>query len=231
MATCGPVGSLSGLSRPLDPGWTHPQTSSRLRYRFAASSTVSEPSRKSRYLLFAIAAVVAVVLDLWTKQWAWNTLRPPEGEAIEVVEHVFYFRYGFNTGAAFSFLRDSAWSRPFFIVVTLFALGYMGWMLRTMPAKRGYGFLAVGLIAGGALGNLFDRITRVDTVRIGGEMVERHGVVDFLQFYYNWEAGDYWPIFNIADTALCVGVGLLLIYLHKQGKEDAAAEKAAAAAA
>lgn len=190
-----------------------------------------EPSRQGRYIAFAVVVVLTVAFDLWTKAWAWDTVRPPDGKAITVIEHVFYFRYGFNTGAAFSFLRDSALARPFFIIVTLFALGYMGWMIRTMPTKRGYGFVAVGLIVGGALGNLYDRITRVDMVYVEGKLVEKHGVVDFLQFYYNWDEGKYWPIFNIADTALCIGVGLLLIYLHKQGKEDAAAEAAAQAAA
>ncbi len=189
-----------------------------------------QPSRQRRYLIFALVAVVTVAFDLWTKAWAWDNVRPPDGSPVTVVEHVFYFRYGFNTGAAFSFLRDSAFARPFFIVVTLLALGYMGWMIKTMPTKRGYGFVAVGLIVGGALGNLYDRITRVDMVHVDGKLVESHGVVDFLQFYYNWDEGKYWPIFNIADTALCVGVGLLLIYLHKQGKEDEAAAEAAKAA-
>ena len=197
----------------------------------SASPASEQPARQRRYILFALVAVLTVAFDLWTKAWAWDAVRPPDGKAIEVIEHVFYFRYGFNTGAAFSFLRDSAFARPFFIVVTLFALGYMGWMVRSMPTKRGYGFAAVGLIVGGALGNLYDRLTRLDMVHIKGELTESYGVVDFLQFYYNWEEGKYWPIFNIADSALCVGVGLLLIYLHKQGKDDAAAEEAAVAAA
>jgi signal peptidase II len=189
-----------------------------------------EPSRNGRLILAAVVAIIAFALDLWTKQWAWDHVRPPEGHAIAVIDRVFYLRYGFNTGSAFSFLRDASWARQFFIVVTLFALGYMGWMVATMPTKRGYGFVAVALIAGGAAGNLYDRIVRLDQVVINGETVERHGVVDFLQVYLNFETGYYWPIFNVADMCLCVGVGLLLIFMYQEGKDEAAAAAAAAAA-
>ncbi len=191
--------------------------------------TDEQPSRNGRLILAAIVAVLAFALDLWTKQWAWDNVRPPDGKTIPVIEQVFYLRYGFNTGSAFSFLRDAPWARQFFIVVTLVALIYMGWMIATMPTKRGYGFVAVSLIAGGAAGNLYDRVTRMDTVRIDGEIVERYGVVDFLQVYLNYETGWYWPIFNVADMALCVGVGLLLIFMYQEGKDEAAAEAAAAA--
>ena len=137
-----------------------------------------QPSRKQRYLLFAIVVVLSVVLDLWTKAWAWDTIRPPDGKAIEVIEDIFFFRYGFNTGAAFSFLRDSPYARPFFIIVTVIALGVMLNMIRTMPTKRGYGFLAMGLMVGGALGNLADRLTRLDTVWRDGKLQESYGVVE-----------------------------------------------------
>jgi signal peptidase II len=193
--------------------------------------TDEQPSRNGRLILAAIVALIAFALDLWTKQWAWDHVRPPDGQTVPVIDRVFYLRYGFNTGSAFSFLRDASWARTFFISVTLFALGYMGWMVATMPTKRRYGFVAVALIAGGAAGNLYDRITRIDTVRIDGELVERHGVVDFLQVYLNYDTGYYWPIFNVADMALCVGVGLLLIFMYQQGKDDMAAEAAAEAAA
>jgi signal peptidase II len=191
----------------------------------------AEPSRNGRLILSAVVAIIAFALDLWTKQWAWDNVRPPDGKTIAVIDRVFYLRYGFNTGSAFSFLRDAPWARTFFIIVTLFALGYMVWMVMTMPTRRGYGFVAVALIGGGAAGNLYDRITRVDNVFIGGESVERHGVVDFLQVYLNYDTGNYWPIFNVADSALCVGVGLLLIFMYQQGKDDAAEAEAAAAAA
>ncbi len=165
-----------------------------------------------------VTIALALLADLWTKSWAWDTLR--DGQPVELIEHVLYFKFGFNTGSAFSFLRDAEWSRMFFIGVTVLALGYMAWLTHKMPTRRRYGFVAVGLIAGGALGNLHDRFVRQLEVHIDGELATRHGVVDFVQFYYDWDGGNYWPIFNVADVALVVGVGLLLIYIRFHGDED-----------
>ena len=52
-------------------------------------------------------------------------------------------------------------------------------------------------ISSGAAGNLHDRFFRTMEMYVNGQLVEQHGVVDFLQFYYNWESGKYWPIFNV----------------------------------
>lgn len=180
-----------------------------------------EPSRNSRLILVALVFAFALGLDLWTKAWVWNNLRGEE--PVEVIKGFFYLKYGFNTGAAFSFLRDASWARAFFISVTLLALGYMGWLAWKMPTKRGYGFVAIGMIAAGASGNLHDRLVRVDRVPIKGEMVDSYGVVDFLQFYYPWNPEEYWPIFNVADSALVCGVALLLLFLHFHGEEGAEA--------
>jgi signal peptidase II len=184
--------------------------------------------RRRRIALVTAVAAATLTLDLWTKAWAWDTLR--DGDPITVIEHVVYLKFGFNTGAAFSFLRDAEWSRGFFIVVTLLALAYMAWLTHRMPTRRRYGFAAVGMIAGGALGNLHDRFVRTLEVEIDGARVVRSGVVDFLQFYYDWEGRRYWPIFNVADTALVIGVLLLLLYIRlhgDEGPEEAAPAKAA----
>jgi signal peptidase II len=181
------------------------------------STNNSEPSRASRLAIVAVVFVVVLGLDLWSKAWAWDHLK--DQPAVELVEHVFYLKFGFNTGSAFSFLRDAVWARYFFIGVTFLALGYMGWLALKMPTSRRYGFLAVGLIAAGAAGNLHDRLFRTMEVWMNGQFVERYGVVDFLQFYYNWGAGKYWPIFNVADSALVCGVALLLVFLHYHGTE------------
>lgn len=181
------------------------------------SKWYQDPRRVRRLGLVGLVVALTIIADLWTKAWAWDTLR--DGEPIAVVEHVLYLKFGFNTGSAFSFLRDAEWSRIFFIGVTVLALGYMAWLAHRMPTQRAYGFVAVGMIAGGALGNLHDRFVRQLDVHTNGELVTRYGVVDFVQFYYDWEDGDYWPIFNVADMALVVGVGLLLIYIRRHGDE------------
>jgi len=100
-----------------------------------------------------------------------------------------------NTGAAFSFLADaSGWQREFFIVLTVAISLVLVWMLRNNHTNRILS-IALALIVGGALGNLYDRVL--------------HGyVVDFVQWH---AAGYFWPAFNVADSAICLGAALLIL--------------------
>ena len=100
----------------------------------------------------------------------------------------------FNPGAAFSFLSDaSGWQRWFF---TVLALGVSAWIVVMLRAHRNEFrlSLALTLILGGAIGNVIDRL------RFGA-------VVDFIQWHV---AGYHWPAFNLADSAICLGAGLLV---------------------
>lgn len=141
--------------------------------------------------LFPVAAVV--LLDLWTKSLATNHL--DYGVPIEILP-VFNLTLQHNSGAAFSFLSDAGgWQRWFFsgiaIVVGSFLLI---WLLRLQPGKK---ILAcsLALILGGALGNLWDRL------QLGY-------VVDFISVHYQ---SYYFPAFNIADSAITIGAGLMLL--------------------
>jgi signal peptidase II len=168
--------------------------------------------------------VVLLVLDLVTKQWAWDNLRT--GDVRTVVDGWVYYEFGFNTGSAFSLLRDASWSRMLFIGITFLALLYMGNLARTLPTRFVSAFVAIGMVASGALGNLHDRFLR--TMMIDG--AERYGVVDFIKVFY-WK-GKPWPTFNVADVALVAGVLLLLWFLLRHGDVlDAQAEQAKAAKA
>jgi signal peptidase II len=178
--------------------------------------------RTRRLLLTALVVAFVLAVDLWTKDWVWRELR--EGRAVEVIPGIFYLRFGFNTGSAFSFLRDAAWGRTFFITITFAAVLYMVWLATSMPTVRRYGFVAIGMIMGGALGNLHDRFVRIMKVPFKGQWVERYGVVDFLQFYYPWDPEHYWPIFNVADSALVCGVVLLVLYMRFHGEVVAVAD-------
>jgi signal peptidase II len=118
------------------------------------------------------------------------------GESLPVLPGVA-ITYVRNTGAAFSLLADASawWRRPFFYLVALSACAAAGWMLRSVDRRDRISRLALGLVVGGALGNLVDR------VRFGE-------VVDFIEVGVR---GVYtWPVFNVADSAVCVGVGLLV---------------------
>ncbi len=143
----------------------------------------------ARYLWLSLAVLV---LDQLTKWWAQAVLAPHEPVA---VLPVFNLTLVFNTGAAFSFLSDAGgWQRYFFVVLAaVIALALVVWLLRLSPAERLLA-TALALVIGGALGNLIDRLW------LGH-------VVDFLDFHW---AGYHWPAFNLADSAISVGVALLL---------------------
>jgi signal peptidase II len=101
-----------------------------------------------------------------------------------------------NTGAAFSFLSEAGgWQRWFFVVLTsAVSLGLIYW-LGTLAKQRIWLAAALALVLGGALGNLWDRIM------LGY-------VIDFIDVYYaQW----HWPAFNVADSSICAGAGMLII--------------------
>ena len=145
---------------------------------------------------------LVIVLDQLTKFWIMA--RFDEYEVL-VVWPVFNLTLVYNTGAAFSFLSDAGgWQRWFFIgLASVVTLAMVLWMRQLQPRERvtGYG---LSLVVGGAIGNVIDRIW------LGK-------VVDFLQWH--WE-GWYWPSFNIADSAITLGVILLLIDGLRAGPES-----------
>lgn len=181
-----------------------------------APSTSPEPTRRSRIVLVLVVLATTLALDLWSKAWAWENLR--RQKPITIIDPLLEFSFSFNLGAAFGFLNDASWSRFFFIGVTILALAYMAYLAYSLPTSHGYGFVAVGLISAGALGNLHDRLVRAND---GGF----YGVVDFIKINYPW--GGSWPTFNVADVLLLVGVVLLFFYLRREGDElDAMNEEA-----
>ncbi|MEF2229495.1 MAG: signal peptidase II [Pseudodesulfovibrio sp.] len=152
-------------------------------------------------------AGITVALDQATKAWVSSAMDVWTGHP--VIPGFFNLVHVLNRGAAWGFLDSDhiAWQRPLFIVVGLFALGVIGYMLRTADTSDRWLIHGLGLIAGGAVGNLLDR------VRLGV-------VVDFLDFY----AGDYhWPAFNVADIALTAGAGCILLSMFINRKKNDAA--------
>lgn len=134
---------------------------------------------------FVIVALLVVIFDQLTKYYVVENFYL--GESVPVIENIFHWTYILNPGAAFGMLEGSRW---FFVVIAVGVLGgiwYMkdeinegGWMMQ-------YG---AALFGGGAIGNLIDRA--------------RSGlVVDFFDFRI-------WPVFNVADIAICVGVAMIL---------------------
>jgi signal peptidase II len=140
----------------------------------------------------ALSAVV-IAIDVYTKHLVQQAFR--YGEHLQVTSFFELVRFH-NEGAAFSFLAaQGGWQRAFFSIVALVASAVMVHLIRKHSGQTFFCF-ALSLILGGALGNLYDRLT------LGY-------VVDFLLFHYNGYQY-YWPAFNVADSAITIGVVLLL---------------------
>ncbi len=122
-------------------------------------STESAPSVRRKYLLFTIFAVISFALDQWTKILARHHLRPlGSRNAKVVVEGCFDLRYAENPGVAFSMLQDIPGGR---VLLTLLAVGaflLVLYYLRKTPIDNTRLHIALGLVGGGAIGNLVDRV-------------------------------------------------------------------------
>ena len=123
----------------------------------------------------------------------------PLYESIPIIENVFNLTHIHNTGGAFGFMADQSplIRQILFHGVSLISLGVIVYFYHQAPANFPFLLVSLSLIFGGAVGNLIDRF------RMGE-------VVDFLDFYI----GSYhWPAFNVADSAVSVGVTVLMYYM------------------
>ncbi len=138
-------------------------------------------------------SVLVIVLDQLTKLWASHAL---DYAAPVAVLPYFNLTLMHNTGAAFSFLSEAGgWQRWFFALVALFVSAVILVWLKRLPSGKVWLSVALALVLGGALGNVWDRIT------LGY-------VIDFIDLYYQ---ARHWPAFNLADSAISVGAVMLII--------------------
>jgi signal peptidase II len=159
---------------------------------------------RRKHAIFAALTPLVIVLDQWTKLAVVREFRL--GETVPVVSGFFNLTYIRNTGAAFGILAnaDASFRVPFFILVPFVALLAISYIFRRLPAGDVKLSTALSLVIGGAIGNLIDR------VRLGY-------VIDFLDFH--WKYQYHFPAFNVADSAICVGVAILMLDLLMQ-EED-----------
>ncbi|MDK9561698.1 signal peptidase II [Gallibacterium anatis] len=158
--------------------------------------------KQANGLIYLWLSVVAFILDLFTK---WLVVSHFElYESVNILP-IFNLTYVRNYGAAFSFLADhSGWQKYFFVLIAVVISALLLFWLAKTPRQKILLNSAYALIIGGALANMTDRLY--------------HGfVVDFLDFY--WQIYHY-PVFNVADIAICVGAGLLILdYLKNERKQ------------
>jgi len=150
-------------------------------------------SSKSSHCIQWMIFIVVLILDQFTKILALKSLN--QESVLEVIPGLFNLTLVFNPGAAFGMFADLSddTRRMTLLVVTALALGVVWLIYKEIRGDRFSEFALAGILAG-AIGNLIDRF-RFDAV------------VDFLDFYIS---SYHWPAFNIADSAICIGVGVLM---------------------
>lgn len=146
--------------------------------------------------LFLLAAII-LILDQISKFIICRVILP--GSSFPVIKNIFHLTYVQNKGAAFGLFPNQT---LFFISITLLTIFLILFFHQRLSKKGGPLSWALGLILGGALGNLIDRI-------------RLKAVIDFLDFSLK---GHHWPSFNIADSAITIGAIILLFSAFKKGK-------------
>lgn len=161
---------------------------------------------KRRALLFAATTLGVIVLDQLTKALVRGSMRV--GESHRIIDNILWLTHVNNTGAAFGMFRGHQWMLVIIAGLVLAVIAFVAWHLRpeSVLART-----ALALIAAGAAGNLIDRVA------LGG-------VTDFIDF-------GWWPVFNVADMSLDIGVALLVWWvlfskenMHQPPEHDASAE-------
>jgi len=152
----------------------------------------------------ATLAGVIVIIDQLTKFIVLNAL--PYGRELVMIDGFFRFVHWGNTGAAWSMFHGN---NELLAIVSLVALLVLVLCRRHFDVRTWLGQISMGLIFGGIIGNLIDRLFR-------------DHVIDFIYFYVQQRGGREigFPAFNIADTAICTGVGLLFILSWRQDSQS-----------
>ncbi|WP_110112902.1 signal peptidase II [Bacillus sp. CGMCC 1.16541] len=148
-------------------------------------------------MLYYILALFVILLDQVTK---WVVVKQMQlGESIPVIENLLYITSHRNRGAAWGILQGQMWF--FYIITVIVVIGLIIYIQKLKPEEKWFG-IALGLMLGGAIGNFIDRVFRKE-------------VVDFVNTYiFSYD----FPIFNVADAALVVGVALMFVLTLFEGK-------------
>jgi signal peptidase II len=152
-------------------------------------------------LYYYLIALLLIGLDQLTK---WLVVRNMYfGESIPIIDQVLYITSHRNTGAAWGILPGQMW---FFYVITFLVIIFIIYYMQKHAKQHKWLGISLGMMLGGAIGNFIDRVFRQE-------------VVDFIHVII---VNYHFPIFNVADSSLCIGVGLLFIQMltEKKTKES-----------
>jgi signal peptidase II len=209
--------TLAAPVPPVEPPVAPPIPGDRLGVPFGATRVIADYGRpRPSYVFLGLVSVLTLAADLGSKAWAENHL---DGNTVaEIWKNHVTLLLAKNRGGAWGLLQSTSENvrRPFFLLVSVAAIAFIMTLYRRLnPSQRALKW-GLPLVLGGALGNVFDRI--------------RYGhVIDFIDYRADWmrvmnekllhNSNDHWPTFNIADVAICVGVGLMAIdmFTSKRG--------------
>lgn len=153
---------------------------------------------KPNYLILLVSTTLILAIDQLSKVFIDRAM--DLHQSIPVIPNCFSITYIRNKGAAFGFLANTSFRLPFFIFISIVAVIVIIIAYSKLRKDQKLAMLSLAMILAGAVGNLIDRI------RLGE-------VIDFLDVYW----GNYhWPAFNIADSAICVGVFLLALDMLRE---------------
>jgi signal peptidase II len=177
-------------------------------------------SRRSRHLLVLGAALIVLAADQISKYWVRHNFTPgvPWNPA-PWLRPILSFTYVTNTGAAFGLFQELGWIYPFIAILSASAIiAAILFFYRRLPPNQGLVLLSLGMQLGGAAGNLLDRLLAAlqsPTTSPGllglRERLSNARVIDFIDLNF-WPLQE-WPVFNLADSSVVVGVCILALYL------------------
>ncbi|MBL7686066.1 MAG: signal peptidase II [Deltaproteobacteria bacterium] len=164
---------------------------------------------KSKWILFILISIVVIALDQWTKALIHQHLL--QGEHFTLIPNFVDIVHYRNPGAAFGFLSNwnSQYRHWFFYAVSVFAMIFLISYFSKTPTHQKTTLVSLSLIFSGAIGNILDRIFRGSVV----DFILCHwydSQASFDLFGRHFEFDLIWPAFNVADSAICIGVILLL---------------------
>jgi signal peptidase II len=209
---------------PVEPGPT-PVIAAPLSH---PPQSVDHPDRPT-FVFFGVVAAISLIADVLSKAWAEIVLssRPFDDPSIVLIKKHLTFSIAYNKGGAWGLLQDAPEGvrRPFFFAVSVLAVLFIVSLYSKLGKSQRALTWGLPLVLGGALGNLSDRVTR-------------SSVIDFIDYRADWVLSmnqlvakavprwgltDHWPTFNVADIAICIGVGLMAVdmFTSRRGPERA----------
>lgn len=151
-------------------------------------------------ILVAIIAILAIVLDQAVKIWAQSALLGVPGTTIPLIENVFHLTYVENRGAAFGLLQGK--QVFFYIITVVIVVGIIVYLVRNRKKVNRWTCVALGLLLGGAIGNMIDRIQ-----------------LGYVRDMFDFRLINFW-VFNVADICVVVSVIMLMIELIRSEKRE-----------